>query len=161
MAQYDKGAKYDGTAHYDESDPPVPPPMPDMSEIPESSVSYSVETVTGFMSSTKGMLTQNKAAMILKDEDPTSRIASLTSIADQIEVENAKQEKMKTDLRAQTALVDSLKGKGYNVASGGCDKVIVAFGRGSQQAKEATNLRKSLRTDSGDGSVTPPAPASK
>ena len=99
--------------------------------------------------------------MILKDEDPTIRIASLTSIADQLEVENAKQEKMKTDLRAQTALVESLKGKGYNVASGGCDKVIVAFGRGSQQAKEATNLRKSLRTDSGDGSVTPPAPASK
>lgn len=133
-------------------------PRPNMAE---SKNTYSVESVLGFGSSVMAMLSTNKTVMTAKDEDPTARIARLGPLGEQLTVENAKQEKMKTDLREQTTTVERLKGEYYSLASGGCDKVLVAFGRGSEQAKEATNLRKKLRTASSDDEPTPPASPSK
>lgn len=124
--------------------------------MPESKNTYSVETVLGFSTSVKSLLNTNKTAMIAKDEDPTARMTSIDTTAQSLTAENATQEKMKTDLREQTAKVEQLKAQLYSLSSAGCDKVLACFGRTSEQAKEATNLRKSLKTERRTPEPTPP-----
>ncbi len=137
-------------------DGPAPKTVPAVSNM-DTRNTYSVETVLGFATSTKTLLTTNKPAMILKNEDPSARIAEIPPLVEELTEQNGVQEKMKTDLRDQTALVERLKAELYNVCSSGCDKVITAFGRPSEQAKEATNLRKGLKTEKRKTDPTPPS----
>ena len=123
----------------------------------DTRVSYAVNDVIGFCNSTKEMLNTNKAAMIAADVDPTALMAQLTTVAGTLTTENATQENMKTQLRDQTTLVANTNAAAYVKASKGCDMLISAFGRTSEQAKEATNLRKGLRPAKNKSTPTPPA----
>jgi len=98
------------------------------------------------------MLETYKTEMIAAGVDPTALIAQLSPLHTTLNTENIKQEGMKTDLRAQTEVVEGAKTDTYTAASRGVDMVISAFGRTSQQAKEAIALRKSVRPE-------PPTPA--
>jgi hypothetical protein len=93
------------------------------------------------------MLTNYKTQMVTAGVDPTNLITKLGTEHDDLAVENDKQESLKTQLRNQTAVVDAAKTLAYNDGSNACDMVITAFGRSSEQAQEAINLRKSVRPD--------------
>ena len=98
--------------------------------------------------------------MIAKKVDPTDVIAELGPDFDDLTAQNGLQEGIKTQLREQTKLVETANTKSYNDASQGCDMVITAFGKRSQQAKEAVNLRKGVRPVSRKAKTkpTPPTP---
>ena len=53
--------------------------------------------------------------------------------------------------------VNAAAATAYGDASKGCDMVITAFGRGSAQAQEATNLRKGVRPASHHETPVPAA----
>jgi uncharacterized protein (DUF1501 family) len=110
-------------------------------------VSYPVNEVLGFGAGTRQMLTKYKTQMIAAGVDPTALITKLGTGGDTLSVENDKQEGLKTQLRDQTAVVNTANGSLYDDGSRGCDMVITAFGRGSEQEQEAINLRKSVRPD--------------
>jgi len=115
--------------------------------MPTNTVTFPVNEVLGFSASAKQMLTNYKPQMVAAGVDPTALITKLGTEHDTLAVENDKQEGLKTQLRDQTTVVETAKGKAYNDGSNACDMVITAFGRNSQQAQEATNLRKSVRPD--------------
>jgi uncharacterized protein (DUF1501 family) len=110
-------------------------------------VTYPVNEVLGFSVSAKQMLTNYKTQMVAAGVDPTNLITRLGTGHDTLAVENDKQENLKTQLRDQTTVVDAAKADAYADSSNACDMVITAFGRNSQQAQEAMNLRKSVRPD--------------
>ena len=115
---------------------------------------YPVNEVLGFCDGTKQMLETYKPDMIAAGVDPTALIAQLGPLHTTLNTENIKQEGIKTELRTQTEVVEAAKGDAYTTASRGIDMVISAFGRTSQQAKEAVALRKSVRPEP----PTPPTP---
>ena len=125
--------------------------------MPETKVTYAVEEVMGFCNSAKAMLTTYKTQMIAAGVDPTALMAEVDTACADLNTKNAAQENLKTQLRNQTALVDTAKSAAYTKASKGCDQLISAFGRTSQQAQEATNLRKSLRPQKNSPPTPPPA----
>jgi hypothetical protein len=108
-------------------------------------VTFPVNEVLGFSSSAKQMLTNYKTQMTAAGVDPTVLITKLGTDHDSLVVENDKQEGLKTQLRDQTAVVEGVKADAYAEASNACDMVIAAFGKNSEQAAEATKLRKSVR----------------
>lgn len=108
-------------------------------------VTFPVNEVLGFSASAKQMLTNYKTLMIAAGVDPTNLIGKLGTEHDSLTVENDKQEALKTQLRDQTAVVDRVKADVYADSSNACDMVITAFGRNSEQAREAVKLRKSVR----------------
>lgn len=137
--RFDEGYHYDDpTVRYDE-------PQPSPKKMDNTPVTYPVNEVLGFSASAKQMLTNYKAQMIAAKVDPTDLIATLGTDHDTLTVENDKQEGIKTQLRDQTTVVETAKADAYADASKACDMIITAFGRNSEQATEAVNLRKSVR----------------
>jgi len=126
----------------------------------ETKTTYPVNEVLGFSSKVKAMLTKYQAQMVAAKIDPSDLIAKLGPDGDALALENDKQEGLKTSLRTQTATVEGLNTAHYKDGSNGCDMVITAFGRGSEQAKEAVNLRKSVRPVSRPAKNNP-APAAQ
>lgn len=121
-----------------------------------SKVTYPANEVVGFCASTAAMLTKYKTQMIAAKVDPTDVIAKLPVESKAVSDANDVQEGIKTQLKDATTAVNEAVATAYGDASNGCDMVITAFGRGSAQAQEATNLRKGVRPAS---SHTTPAPA--
>jgi len=136
MARFDE-------SNFDESffdeDEPTTPRRTHMSTMP-------VTDAIGYGERAKQMLTDYKDDMTAKGSDPTTRISYLGTQAATLSAEDQKQETMKSELAAQTALVNTAKDDLVKAASAACDLVIATFGRGSGQAKEATNLRNSVST---------------
>ena len=112
--------------------------------MPDTKVTYSVEDVLGFCQSTRDMVSTYKTQMIAAGVDPAAQLTLLGTAQTSLSTQNAVQENLKTQLRDQTLLVEPARDKAYTVASNLCDQVITAFGRKSEQAQEATNLRKKL-----------------
>jgi hypothetical protein len=112
-----------------------------------TTVTFPVNEVLGFSVSAKQMLTNYKTQMVAAGVDPTNLITRLGTGHDSLALENDKQESLKTQLRDQTSTVDRAKADAYADSSKACDMIISAFGRISEQAQEATNLRKSVRPD--------------
>jgi hypothetical protein len=83
--------------------------------------------------------------MTAKGIDPTAMLAALEPAHTDLSAKNVVQEGLKTQLRDQTPVVEAARDKAYTIASNLCDQVITAFGKTSEQAKEAVNLRKKLR----------------
>ncbi len=110
-----------------------------------SKVTYPANEVVGFCASTAAMLTKYKAQMITAKVDPTDIIAKLPVESKAVSDANDVQEGIKTQLKDATKAVNAAAATAYGDASKGCDMVITAFGRGSAQAQEATNLRKGVR----------------
>lgn len=125
--------------------------------MPETKVTYPVEDVMGFCQSTKAMVNTYKTAMIAAGVDPTAALAALDPAVATLNAENAVQENIKTELRKQTPIVEAARNAAYGKASNLCDMVLTAFGRTSEQAKEATNLRKALHPQKAKP-ATPPTP---
>ena len=125
--------------------------------MPETKVTYPVEEVLGFCQSTKAMVNTYKTEMIAAGVDPTAALAQLDTAHSSLHAEHAVQENLKTPLRTQTPVVESARNAAYGKASNICDMVITAFGRTSEQAKEATNLRKALHPQKSKA-TTPPTP---
>ena len=125
--------------------------------MPETKVTYVVEDVLGFCQSTKAMVNTYKTEMVAAGVDPTAALAQLETAHSSLNAENAVQENLKTQLRNQTPIVESARNIAYGKASNLCDMVLTAFGRTSEQAKEATNLRKGLRPVKSKP-ATPPTP---
>jgi len=111
----------------------------------EPNVTYPVNEVLGFTTSVKGMLNTYKAQMIAAKMDPTDLIAKLTADHEALTDANTAQEALKTQLRDATATVEGKNTTAYNDASKGCDMVIIALGKRSEQAAEAVALRKGVR----------------
>ncbi len=118
---------------------------PSPKKMSSKKTTYPVNEVLGMMSGSKQMLTDKKTAMTAKGVDPTALIASLGTKHDSLNTKNIAQEALKTQLRNQTELVEAEKTEGYDLASQACDMVISAFSRTSEEAAEATALRKSVR----------------
>lgn len=112
--------------------------------MPDSKVNYPVADVLGFAQSTQDMTTNYKTQMVAAGIDPTTTLAKLAAAQTDLSAQNDVQEKLKTQLREQTAVVEAARDKTYTLASNLCDQVISAFGRASERATEATNLRKKL-----------------
>ena len=108
-------------------------------------ITYPVNEVVGLCASTAQMLTKYKTQMIAAKVDPTDLITKLPAESLTLSEENDKQEGIKTQLKDQTQVVNTAALAAYTDCSNGCDMVITAFGRGSSQAQEATNLRKGVR----------------
>jgi hypothetical protein len=108
-------------------------------------VTYPANEVVGFCASTAAMLAKYKTQMIAAKVDPTDIIAQLPVESKAVSDANDVQEGIKTQLKDATIVVNDAVATAYNDASNGCDMVITAFGRGSSQAQEAINLRKSVR----------------
>lgn len=123
-----------------------------------SKVTYPVNEVVGFCAATGAMLTKYKAQMIAAKVDPTDLIARLPVKSQAMTDANDVQEGIKTQLKDATTDVQNTVSSAYSDCSNGCDMVITAFGRGSSQAQEATNLRKSVRP-AAHHETTTPAPA--
>jgi uncharacterized protein (DUF1501 family) len=119
---------------------------------------YPVNEVLGMMSGAQQMLNDKKTVMIAAGVDPTLLITSLGTKHDSLNTENSTQEALKTQLRTQTETVEDEKTTGYDLASQACDMVISAFGRTSQEAAEATALRKSVRPAPRRTPTPPPTP---
>lgn len=149
--------KFDEGWHFDDPQVRFDTEAPVTSTImADTKTTYPVEQVIGFCASTKGMLNTYKTEMIAAGVDPTALLALMdTDIAD-LNTQNAAQEALKTQLRNKTPIVEASKNTAYGNASKGCDMLISAFGRTSQQAQEATNLRKSLHST--HHAPTPPNP---
>jgi len=118
----------------------TPPPV-----MSDPNVTYPVNEVLGFSTNVKAMLNNYKTQMIAAKVDPTDVIAKLGPDFDDLTTQNNVQEGIKTQLRDQTKLVEAANTKAYNDGSQGCDMVITAFGKRSEQAQEAMNLRKGVR----------------
>ena len=123
----------------------------------DTKVTYPVEDVLGFCTSTKDMVNTYKTQMTAKGVDPTAMLALMDTAKTDLSAKNAVQENLKTQLRDQTVIVEAARDTAYAKASNLCDQVITAFGRTSEQATEATNLRKKLHPKS----PTPAAKAAK
>lgn len=141
----------DPQVHYDVS-APSPRKMSDKKK------TYPVNEVLGFIANAKQMVTDKKTAMIANKVDPTDIIAALDTAHNSLTAENAAQEGLKTDLHNQTLVVDGVKSSGYDLASQACDQVISAFGRTSEEAAEATRLRKGVRPAPRRAVTPPPTP---
>lgn len=135
----DDGSRQDGPDVPEEMPDPLPKPMA------ETKTTYPVNEVLGFGSKVKAMLTKYQTQMIAAKIDPTDLIARLGPANQTLAQENDKQEGMKTTLREQTKTVEGLNTAHYRDGSNGCDMVITAFGRQSEEAQEAVNLRKGVR----------------
>jgi hypothetical protein len=105
------------------------------------------------------MLTKYKTQMIAAKVDPTDLIAKLDPEAKTLSAANDVQEGLKTQLKDQTQVVNAAALAAYTDCSNACDMVITAFGRGSSQAQEATNLRKNVRPST--RRTPPPTPPAK
>ena len=125
--------------------------------MPETKVTYVVEDVLGFCQSVKAMASTYKTEMIAAGVDPTAALTQLDTAHSSLNAENAVQENLKTQLRNQTPVVESARNVAYGTASNVCDMVLTAFGRTSEQAKEATNLRKGLRPQKAKPATPPTA----
>ncbi len=122
-----------------------------------SKVTYPAHEVIGFCGTSAAMLTKYKTQMIAAKIDPTGLIAKLDPDSKAISAANDLQEGLKTQLREATIAVNDAVAAAYSDCSNACDMVITAFGRGSSQAQEATNLRKSVRP-SPRHETNPPTP---
>jgi hypothetical protein len=148
---------YDDGSHYDDPTLIYGPAETPHKKMAETKTSYPVNEVLGFSAGVKQMLANYKAQMITAKVDPSDIIAKLGPNTDALALENGKQETLKTQLRDQTKLVEGLNTTAYADASQGCDLVIAAFGKRSEQAAEATRLRKGVRPVSRNNG-NPPAP---
>lgn len=108
-------------------------------------VTYPVNEVIGFCGTSEKMLLKYKAQMIAAKVDPSDLIATLGTDSTTLASANDVQEGIKTQLKDQTIVVNQAAADAYADCSNACDMVITAFGRGTSQAQEATNLRKSVR----------------
>ena len=124
----------------------------------ETKTTYPVNEVLGFGSKVKAMLIKYQTQMVAAKVDPTDLIAKLGPANETLAEENDKQEGLKTSLREQTITVEGLNTAHYRDGSNGCDMVITAFGRQSEEAQQATNLRKGVRPVTRHSQVNP-APA--
>jgi peptide subunit release factor RF-3 len=115
-----------------------------------------VNEAIGYGQQAKALLTTYKDAMIAKDSDPTARITRLETKVTTVTNENQKQEAIKTTLRDQTTLVEEKKDDLERESSSACDAIIAAFGRDSEQGREATKLRSSVTSKRSKQSGTPP-----
>jgi len=105
-----------------------------------------VDAALGYAQQAAALLTNYKTAMIAKGVDPTASIADLTAKAASLTTKNENQEATKTLLRQQTEDVNATKDDLEKVASAACDMILAAYGRTSEEAKEATRLRNSIYT---------------
>ena len=145
-------SRFDSGLHYDVADPP---PL----TMATKKVTYPVTEIMGFCDAVVAMLNEHKTAMIAEDVDPTDLITAIGTEKTSLNTVNTQQEAAKTVLRTKTIAVDAAKITAYNKASKGCDQLIAAFGRTSEEAKEAINLRKGLKHESRPpDSPTPPGP---
>lgn len=118
-----------------------------------------VESALGYAQQAGALLTNYKAAMITKGVDPTATIADLTAKGATLTTKNETQEATKTLLRQQTEDVNATKDDLEKVASAACDMILAAYGRTSEEAKEATRLRNSIYTTiRRTPTPTPPTP---
>ncbi len=124
----------------------------------DKKTTYPVNEVLGFCISAKQLLTGKKTEMIAQGVDPTAMIAKLQTDHDDLFAQNSSQEDLKTQLRMQTETVDASNTQAYMDGSNACDLVISAYGRTSQQAKEAINLRKSVRPVTRKAKTDPDTP---
>jgi hypothetical protein len=135
----------DPLVHWDDPliryDDPGPLPRP----MAENNITYPVTEVLGFCDAVVAMLNTHKTAMIATGVDPTAIITTIGAKRDTLNTQNTTQESLKTQLRDQTAVVQTANSDAYHRASNGCDRLIDAFGNTSEQAKEARNLRKSFQ----------------
>ena len=153
MANYDApNQTYDSGVCYDSPNLPQPP----INIMADTKVKYPVEEVLGFCQSTRDMATTYKTQMVTKGIDPTAMLALVETAQTDLSAKNTVQEGLKTQLRDQTLVVEAARDHAYSVAGNLCDQVISAFGRSSEQAQEATNLRKKLHPKS---PKTPEPPA--
>jgi hypothetical protein len=135
----------DPQVHYDDPQVHYDVSTPSPIKMSSKKTTYPVNEVLGFMSGSQQMLTTKKTEMIAKGVDPTALIASLGTKHTSLNNENITQESLKTQLRNQTTVVENEKADGYDLASRACDMIISAYGRTSEAAVEATNMRKSVR----------------
>jgi hypothetical protein len=135
---WDSGIRYDSGLRY-----PAGATVP--TRMSNDYNSYPVNEVLGFADGVRQMLDTYKTQMIAAGVDPTALLPKLLADHTDLNTKNIAQEGLKTQLRAATQAVDASKVVAYDDASRGCDMLIGAFGKKSQQAKEATNLRKSIR----------------
>lgn len=126
--------------------------------MPDIKVSFGVEDVLGYCQSTADMVNGYKPQMVAKGIDPAAMLTALGTAQTDLSAQNNVQEGLKTQLRDQTALVEGARDRAYTIASNLCDQLITAFGRTSEQAKEATNLRKKLRPSKPSSSGNTPTP---
>lgn len=119
-------------------------PNKTMLEIPITNVTYPEEDVLGLCQDTTELVNSYKTKMIANGTDPTAALALLAPAQSDLSAQNKVQEGIKTQLRDQTPIVEAARDKAYSYSSYLIDQVISAFGRNSEQAKEATNLRKKL-----------------
>lgn len=132
-------AVWDGPYHWDEQLNQNPTTI-----MADTQVSYPVQDVLGFCASAKDMVNNYKTRMVAAGVDPTAMLTQLDPAQVDLTSKNTVQENLKTQMRNQTPLVDAARDKAYTIASNLCDKVISAFGRTSEEAQEATNLRKKM-----------------
>lgn len=107
--------------------------------------SYPVTRILGFCDAARQMLNVHQTQMIAAGVNPGALMALLPTQLDDLNAKNTVQESLKTQLRERTVLVDAAKGVAYATASQACDRMISAFGRTSEEGKEAIRLRRSLR----------------
>jgi len=121
-----------------------------------------VDDVIGYAQQAREMLNTYKTGMTAKGFDPTTQMANLATKTNSLVGKNQEQEAMKTSLRTLTTEVEGIKDEAERAASSACDTILAAFGRGSEQGKEATRLRSSIapRARASSGGTTPPAPPS-
>jgi hypothetical protein len=139
----DPDAVWDGEHAWDEEINPNP-----INIMADIKTSASVEDVLGFCQSTTDMVKGYKTQMVAKGIDPTAMLTLLDPAQTDLSAKNTVQEGLKTQLRDQTPIVDAANDHAYTIASNLCDQVIAAFGKTSEQAQEATNLRKKLHPKS-------------
>jgi hypothetical protein len=148
-ARYDES--YFDESFFDEDEPPAPPSPQRKSRMSTLPVTDAI----GFAQRTKEMLVNYQADMVAKGSDPAARLTRLDAQTNTLNVEDQKQEALKTSLAQQTVIVTTAKDALVREASSGCDLVIATFGRNSAQAKEATRLRNSVSTTARRAAKTP------
>jgi len=121
-----------------------------------------VDDVIGYAQQAREMLNTYKTDMTAKGFDPTTLLATLATTTTTLVGKNQEQEAAKTALRTLTTEVEGIKDETERAASSACDSILAAFGRSSEQGKEATRLRSSIapRARSSSGGTPPPAPPS-
>lgn len=114
-------------------------------EIPITNVTYPVPEVIGFCQDTVELVNTYKTKMVANGNDPTAALALLAPAQTDLATQNGIEQGIKTQLRTQTPITEASRDKAYSYSSYLVDQVVSAFGRNSEIAQEAINLRKKLR----------------
>ena len=100
-----------------------------------------VELAVSYAQESSALLGKYQVDMTAQGVNPTAIMASITTKVPELIALNAEQENLKTQLRAKTEAVGTLKDEVEKLASTACDKILATYGRTSNEAKEATQLR--------------------